>query len=1171
MIRLLILVPVLLFFFATSARIARAQGINEHLFSISIKKDTSIFLPDTVLLLPTTAALINEKGDSLPARFFTLKDQQITFSNLPDDFGPLTFYCRSLDPAFSRWYYRRNTLSNNSDSTATTVAPVQLRPEVFQLPDQRKLAYSGSFTRGFSFGNRQDLVLNSNFNLQMSGELGDDLQIRAAITDENIPLQAEGNTQQLQEFDQVFIELSKNNHRLKAGDYEIANGKSYFSRFFKKLQGITYNHQFQAKGLRINNEVSAALTRGKFTRTNLIPTEGNQGPYKLRGAQGERFVIILSGTERIWINGQLAKRGLEEDYIIDYNLGEITFTNKQLIRRESRILLEYEYVEQSYARSIISTKTTISTQKHQVAFQLFSQQDSRNTSGFFNLTEADRLALTQAGDDPSKTLVSSLRPLENFSPAQVAYTQQNTSTPCGTEQILVFSNDENAELQTATFSFVGEGNGLYQQAPADEANELVYKYVGRDSQNCQPLGNYSPSVQLSTPQSQQLLTVRDEWTINKGTYWHTEVAWSNHNLNRFSTLDAQDNQGLALFTNFGKEFGINSPKDAWKLKTDLSYEYKSTHFRALNPYRPPEFLRDWSLADFNGLGQTAPSNEHLITGNFNLSKAERGQLQYQLSSFIRPGDYQGIKHSTQLDYQHKSWQIQGNGSYLEASTASDQRQFFRPDLSLGYTLKQGEGWQARLIFSAEDRQDKSIATDTLLDNSYAFYSYTAEINSPDAWKNQLSFRYQQRQDLLPQKDRLTEAFTARELGLEQQWQWGRNLRLQSAFTYRDLELNRPDIPFSGKSGGTFLGRINSVASLAKGLIRSNINYNLSGGQEPERTFSYVRVRKGEGLYIWLDSLYNNDGIIQPNEMEISPFPDQAEYVRVSTFSDNFIQTNNVELNWSLQLSPRALLFNTKTAFGRFWGRFSTQSSLKISRRTQPGANVQPWNPFQLNVADTSLIATTAGTRHLLFFNRGQTDFDIQLGWSDTRRKFVQNTGFESRINASKFLKLRWKMADSWITNWTVQLDDRTNDSEFFNNKDFQIREQSLEPDIQWAPSTQLTWKASYRLSVQKDQLSGSPFQSRNHNLSTELNWNKDSRTRLEQRFSYINVDFSGQANSPVGFAMLNGLQPGNNLIWNLNLNRQLGRNLQLQLSYEGRKTGTARVVHVGRAQVSAIF
>ena len=163
------------------------------------------------------------------------------------------------------------------------------------------------------------------------------------------------------------------------------------------------------------------------------------------------------------------------------------------------------------------------------------------------------------------------------------------------------------------------------------------------------------------------------------------------------------------------------------------------------------------------------------------------------------------------------------------------------------------------------------------------------------------------------------------------------------------------------------------------------------------------------------------------------------------------------------------------------------------------------------------------------------------------------------------------MADSWITNWTVQLDDRTNDSEFFNNKDFQIREQSLEPDIQWAPSTQLTWKASYRLSVQKDQLSGSPFQSRNHNLSTELNWNKDSRTRLEQRFSYINVDFSGQANSPVGFAMLNGLQPGNNLIWNLNLNRQLGRNLQLQLSYEGRKTGTARVVHVGRAQVSAIF
>jgi hypothetical protein len=69
----------------------------------------------------------------------------------------------------------------------------------------------------------------------------------------------------------------------------------------------------------------------------------------------------------------------------------------------------------------------------------------------------------------------------------------------------------------------------------------------------------------------------------------------------------------------------------------------------------------------------------------------------------------------------------------------------------------------------------------------------------------------------------------------------------------------------------------------------------------------------------------------------------------------------------------------------------------------------------------------------------------------------------------------------------------------------------------------------------------------------------------------VEVKFDGSPNSPVGFAMLNGLQRGQNFLWNLSLDRQLARNIQLRISYEGRKTGEARVVHTGRAQVAANF
>src|SRR5690606_21766759 len=97
------------------------------------------------------------------------------------------------------------------------------REEIFS---HNQLNHSGNLTRGISFGNTQNVFVNSSLNLQMDGKLAEDLNIRASITDQNVPFQPEGNTQQLQDFDNVLLELYNDKMSLTAGDVVLQQRQS---------------------------------------------------------------------------------------------------------------------------------------------------------------------------------------------------------------------------------------------------------------------------------------------------------------------------------------------------------------------------------------------------------------------------------------------------------------------------------------------------------------------------------------------------------------------------------------------------------------------------------------------------------------------------------------------------------------------------------------------------------------------------------------------------------------------------------------------------------------------------------------------------------------------------------------------------------------------------------
>jgi hypothetical protein len=1021
--------------------------------------------------------------------------------------------------------------------------------------------YNGSFGRGISFGNNQDAVVNGVLNLQINGMIGDSMMLSAALTDNNIPVQAEGNTQQLNEFDRVWIQLKKKGWQLNLGDIDVRRNDAYFLSFFKRLQGVAFQNEVNVfKQGKNSTLVSGAIAKGKFNRYVFQGQEGNQGPYRLQGPNGELFFIVLAGTERVFIDGELMQRGEDQDYVINYNTAEITFTPRRMITKDRRIQVEFEYADRNFLNSQFFVGNELKVNpKLTFRVNAFSNADSKNTSVNQFLTTEQKQFLFDIGDRVETALYPSITK-DTFAANKIVYRWVDSTVNSITyDSVLVYTTIDQPDVHTASFTDVGFGNADYVLEAAG-ANGRAFKWIA--PVNGVRQGRYAPAVRLIAPRTQQMMTVGTDYQLTKEFLVKTELAISRFDINTLSRKDKTNDDGVAgrIALQYNNQFKRN-PQKPLTYKLTTSYEFVQESFRALERLRPVEFTREWGLPIF-----LQQEKEQIINVGVELMRTTNHRFSYGIQNYQRGSLFKGFRHVIQHSLQNKGWTWTGNLNYSSTDSGSNKGFFLRPTVDLKRRFDKLDKIELGGQYYLEHSESRNRITDSLSSLTFMWDTWTLYLRSKEA-ANKWGVNFFTRRDKLPlgksleQTDRSFNYNAYVELMSSEKHQFRLNA------TIRELKVYNSQLT-GQKPERTVLGRAEYFVNEWKGMLTGNILYEAGSGQEQRRDYSFLEVPAGQGEYTWND--YNSDGIPQLNEFEVALYQDQARYIRVFTPTLDFIRANYNQFNYSVNLNPRALIDPNKAkGMSKFLTRITLQSGLQIFKKEISDKNIN-LDPFSKPKVDTSLISLSSVLTNTLFFNRTSNVWGVDLTHQQNIGRSILTYGLETRTLRDLSGRIRWNLSKKFSTNVLVKKISNQLETPKFGNRNYDLAQWVTEPSISFQSGTKYRFSLNYKYEEKENQ-EGLKERALINSIITEMRYNVLSSSTINGKFQFSNIAFTGATNSTVAFIMLDALLPGKNFLWNIDFTRRLANNMEINFTYEGRKPGEARAIHTGRASVRALF
>ncbi|MFV5694515.1 hypothetical protein ACM55G_03620 [Flavobacterium sp. LB3P122] len=1092
--------------------------------------------------------VLNANGKSIDTVFYKINFQKSFLIFKGDPIQPsdsITIQYLKLPEILTKEYriYDSSQIVSN-EAASGNLYKIETNPVKKNSPFDG-LNTSGSITRGLTIGNNQNAVLNSNLDLQITGKLSEKVSLRASLQDSNIPLQDGGYSQKLDQFDNVFMELFSDKWNIRAGDVFLENKKTQFLNFNKKVQGLATNFDFGTENSKTNIFASVALVKGQYAKSNFVGQEGNQGPYKLKGQNGELYVLVISGSERVYVNGILLKRGENNDYTIDYNAGEIVFTPLFTITSEMRIAIEYQYSDRNYSRFITYAGASHENEKWSFGSYLYSESDLKNQPLQQNLSQEQAQILVNAGDNPDLMTGPSAYS-DSYSDNKVLYKKITINSI----EVFEYSNNPEDELFNVRFSFVGINKGNYILKNAS-TNGRIYEFT--QPINAIPQGNYEPVIQLVSPTKIQVATFLGKYKPTEKTAFDYEIGISNNDKNLFSATDDSDNRGLAAKINAKQRLF----SEKWNGDAFASYQFIQRNFKSVERLYNIEFDRDWNLGN-----STIGNQSLLVSGlHFELNPKKnpqnKGLLNYQFEKLDFSESFSGSRHSVNGAFKLKNWTIENQGSFLKSDGRESSSKFYRNQTHTRYHFnKNWIGTSLRL----ENNEEKIKTTNQFSALSQRFTEYSFFTGRGDSTKVFVELGYLRRKN-----DSLQNGFIQR-VNASQTYYLKSKL-IQSTKSDLTAYVNYRVLDFADqtkKKESSLNSRIVYSDRFFNQLIQSATVYETNSGSIPQQEFTYLEVPVGHGVYTWND--YNSNGIQELQEFEIAPFIDQAKYIRIFLPNRIYIKTHQNKFSQSITINPNQ--WQNELGLKRLLSYFYNQASFIIDRKIKSEGENFELNPF--NTYKENVLGLNSSFRNSLFYNRGKQKHSTTYTYLQNQTKNLLSIGAQEAKNNSHQLQYTNLYKKSWLFNFFAKTIQTAIESENFSEKNYSIRSYQLAPKISYLFSKNTSCDLFYELQHKENKIGISETLLQNR-LGISFSYAGDKKITINGEVSFYQNKFKGNEFSSVGFQMLEGLQTGQNLTWRLLFQKNLTQFLDINLNYQGRKSESTQTIHTGNIQLRAYF